>query len=80
MKVFLHIATEYEFMDGEVQVAVECSAAPRIGDTFHPAEKDIIELEKTWTDIKADGWVEYVRSKNNVNQVLNFFKLHQGLR
>ena len=32
MKVILHIATEVAFMDREVQVAVECSAAPRIGD------------------------------------------------
>lgn len=50
MKVILHIATEVAFMDREVQVAVECSAAPRIGDCFHPLERDIDILEKAVID------------------------------
>ena len=50
MKVILHIANEVDFMDREVQVAVECSAAPRIGDTFHPSESDIDILEKAIID------------------------------
>lgn len=46
MRVFVHIATEYEFMDHTVQIAIECVCTPRIGDTFFLRENDIRELEK----------------------------------
>ena len=46
MRVFVHIATEYEFMDSDVAVAIECSATPRIGDTFFLRENDIRDLER----------------------------------
>lgn len=50
MRVYLHIATEYDFMDRGVQVAVECGAAPRIGDTFWPKDEDVRALEKAVID------------------------------
>lgn len=46
MKVYLHIATEWEFMDRDVQVAIECSAAPRIGDSIHFTDKEHDALVK----------------------------------
>lgn len=46
MIVFVHIAAEDEFMDSDVKVAIECSATPRIGDTFFLGENDIRKLER----------------------------------
>ena len=46
MKVFVHMPSDGEYMDGEVEVAVECSAAPRIGDVLHLAVEDSDVLEK----------------------------------
>lgn len=50
MKVYVHIATEFEYMDPDVVIAVNCSAAPRKGECFHLCENDLNRLGKAIID------------------------------
>ena len=64
MKVYVHIATEYEYMDPDVSIAVNCSAAPRKGECFHLCQNDLDRLGKAIIDggfhkVRAYGYWVY---------------------